>query len=347
VYTQQSGRTSIVIPPKHGFDPPIIGHSSAAAFQRDLVLTLTGSEVSVLVTGESGVGKEVLARNLHRFSPRHGGPFVCVNCAAFSPGTLESELFGHDRGAFTGAIRAHAGLFEQAAGGTLFLDEIGDMPPGVQARLLRVLQEGEVRRMGDEHTRRVDVRVISATNADVQRQIARGAFRLDLFYRLNVIEVKIAPLRRRAGDILDLFVHLYDRHTSLRPDVDVQAAHRLTEYHWPGNVRELENEVKRIIALHRAPARVTADMLSERITAPPPASLVLDESALYDAPLAEAVTRLEVALLVRALARSNWNKSKTARDLGLSRQGLIKKIKRYGISRPLAPTVSVPNGSGE
>ncbi len=156
----------------HGFDPPIIGTSPAASRLRDLVLTLSGSDVSVLITGESGVGKEVLARNLHRFGRRRQKPFVSINCAALAPGTLESELFGHDRGAFTGALRAHAGLFEQANGGTLFLDEIGEMPAHIQAKLLRVLQEGEVRRMGEGDVRHVDVRVLAATNATLSERIA-------------------------------------------------------------------------------------------------------------------------------------------------------------------------------
>src|SRR5262245_23755848 len=183
--------------PQHRFEPPIIGTSPAAHRLRDLVLTLAGSDVSVLITGDSGVGKEVLARNLHRFSPRARSAFVSVNCAALAPGILESELFGHDRGAFTGAVRAHAGLFEQASGGTLFLDEIGEIPPYIQAKLLRVLQEGEVRRMGEGGVRRVDVRLISATNANLGQMVTDGSFRKDLFYRINVVEARVPSLRER------------------------------------------------------------------------------------------------------------------------------------------------------
>ena len=204
----------------HRFEPPIVGTSPAAHRLRDLVLTLAGSDVSVLITGDSGVGKEVLARNLHRFSRRAHAAFVSVNCAALAPGILESELFGHDRGAFTGAVRSHAGLFEQANGGTLFLDEIGEIPPYIQAKLLRVLQEGEVRRMGEGSVRRVDVRIITATNANLAEMVASGAFRKDLFYRINVVEARVPSLRERRDDVLDLVAHFFERRGSLPEAVD-------------------------------------------------------------------------------------------------------------------------------
>jgi len=299
---------------------------------RDLVLSLSGSDVSVLITGESGVGKEVLARNLHRFGRRRRHSFVSVNCAALAPGTLESELFGHDRGAFTGAVRSHAGLFEQATGGTLFLDEIGEMPPYIQAKLLRVLQEGEVRRMGEGALRCIDVRVIAATNAPLAEMVASGTFRKDLFYRINVVEAHIAPLRHRPGDVLELLEYFFERRDRVAPPLSEDAQRLLSGYSWPGNVRELENELQRLLALYGNVSRITPDMFSERVvenaTAAP-----MDESILYDAPLAQAVSYLEERLLRKALVQANWNKSKTARHLGLSRQGLIKKIQRYGISR--------------
>lgn len=315
-----------------GFDPPIIGLSPATDRLRDLIMTLSGSEVSVLITGDSGVGKEVLARNVHRFSPRRNGPFVSINCAALSPGILESELFGHDRGAFTGAVRAHAGLFEQAHGGTLFLDEIGDMPPFIQAKLLRVLQEGEVRRMGEGGVRRVDVRVISATNVDMPRHVADGCFRRDLFYRINVVEIHVPPLRNRPDDILAIVSHFFERRLGTVPEIDAHARSALLRYGWPGNVRELENELERILALCGVPREITPAMFSERVTnalsdAPVAAEL------LYDAPLSRAVSYLEESMLKKTLEQTNWNKSQSARRLGLSRQGLLKKIKRYGIRR--------------
>ncbi len=317
----------------HGrFDPPIIGSSAVVARLRDLVLTLSGSDVSVLITGDSGVGKEVLAQNLHRFSRRRSQPFVSVNCAALAPGILESELFGHSRGAFTGAVRAHEGLFEEANGGTLFLDEIGEIPPFIQAKLLRVLQEGEVRRMGEGGVRRVDVRILSATNANLGAMVTDGSFRKDLFYRINVVEARISPLRERVEDIFDLTEYFFERRGLAMPRISGEARQVLRSYSWPGNVRELQNELERLVALHGVPAVVSPDMFSERLT-DEVAGNQFDVSVLYDAPLSRAVSHLEAGLLKKALVQANWNKSKTARHLGLSRQGLLKKIKRYGISR--------------
>jgi len=320
-----------VTPPLR-FDPPIIGSSPAAQRLRDLVLTLAGSDVSVLITGDSGVGKEVLARNLHRFSRRSNAAFVSVNCAALAPGILESELFGHDRGAFTGAVRSHAGLFEQANNGTLFLDEIGEIPPYIQAKLLRVLQEGEVRRMGEGSVRRVNVRVITATNANIAEMVGTGAFRKDLFYRINVVEARIPALRERRDDMVDLVTHFFESRGLSCPVIPEETVRLMRTYSWPGNVRELANEIERIAALNSSPERLTPDMLSERI-ATEAAGAALDVSVLCEAPLAHAVSHLEKNLLKRTLAQTNWNKSKSARRLGLSRQGLLKKIKRYGIER--------------
>ena len=317
------------------FDPPIVGTSAAAQRLRELVMTLADSSVSVLITGDSGVGKEVLARNLHRFSPRAHAAFVSVNCAALSPGILESELFGHDRGAFTGAVRAHAGLFEQASGGTLFLDEIGEIPPYIQAKLLRVLQEGEVRRMGEGSVRRVDVRLITATNANLAQMVGEASFRKDLFYRINVVEARIPSLRERREDVAELIAHFFERRGLGGPEIVADTQRILAHYPWPGNVRELENEVERIAALHGAPRAIVPEMLSERIVCAA-ASATLDFGVLHESPLADAVGHLEENLLKKTLAQTNWNKSRAARRLGLSRQGLLKKIKRYGIEREAA-----------
>jgi transcriptional regulator with PAS, ATPase and Fis domain len=318
----------------HRFDPPIVGQSHAAQRLRDLVLTLAGSDVTVLITGDSGTGKEVLARNLHRFSRRAHEPFVSVNCAALAPGILESELFGHDRGAFTGAVRSHAGLFEQASGGTIFLDEIGEIPPYIQAKLLRVLQEGEVRRMGEGGVRRVDARLITATNADLARMVGDGSFRKDLFYRINVVEARVPALRERRGDVIDLVEYFFRNRGLEPPAIPDETTQVLAAYPWPGNIRELENEVERIVALNASPGALTPDMLSARIVEEA-IGATLDVAVLCEAPLARAVSHLEENLLKRMLTETNWNKSKTARRLGLSRQGLIKKIKRYGIEREL------------
>ena len=333
--------------PHHRFDPPIVGSSPAAQRLRDLVLTLSESGVSVLITGDSGVGKEVLARNLHRFSPRANAPFVSVNCAALAPGILESELFGHDRGAFTGAVRAHAGLFEQASGGTLFLDEIGEIPPYIQAKLLRVLQEGEVRRMGEGSVRRVDVRLITATNANLAQMVGDASFRKDLFYRINVVEARIPSLRERREDVIDLIAYFFERRGLDCPGIPSETETLLVHYAWPGNVRELENEVERISALHGSPRKLSLDMLSDRIACAG-ASASLDVSILHESPLANAVSHLEENLLKKTLAQTNWNKSQTARRLGLSRQGVLKKIKRYGIEReaPLPDDDQAAQGPG-
>ena len=338
-----TGDSPLKTPPGR-FDPPIIGSSAVAERLRDLVLTLAGSDVSVLITGDSGVGKEVLARNLHGFGRRRREPFVSINCAALAPGILESELFGHSRGAFTGAVQSHAGLFEQAHGGTLFLDEIGEMPAFIQAKLLRVLQEGEVRRMGEGGVRRVDVRVLSATNANLGKMVATGTFRKDLFYRINVVEARIPPLRERPDDLFELVEHFFRKRGERFPQLATDTRRVLHAYSWPGNVREVENELERLVALHGVPPVITPDMFSERITDEAGGTRV-DTSVLYEAPLSRAVSHLEASMLKKALVQSNWNKSKTARHLGLSRQGLAKKIKRYGISRE-AMAMVLDEGSG-
>lgn len=314
------------------FNPPIVGSSASAARLRDLVLTLSASDVSVLITGDSGVGKEVLARNLHRFSTRRDQPFVPVNCAALSPGILESELFGHSRGAFTGAVRSRAGFFEVAHGGTLFLDEIAEIPLHLQAKLLRVLQEREVTRMGEGSARRVDVRVLTATNGNINKMVDDGSFRKDLFYRINVVEVGIPPLRERPEDIADLVRYFYHRRGLSEPNLTDETSKMLLQYTWPGNIRELQNELERLTALHGVTNTLTPDMFSHRL-AEEVGGTKLDVSIFYDAPLARAVSYLEKNLVKKTLIQTNWNKSQTARQLGLSRQGLLKKIKRYGIQR--------------
>ncbi len=295
-----------------------------------LISLLSRTDVSVLVTGESGTGKELVARNLHTCGARAGRPFVAVNCAALNPGVLESELFGHGRGSFTGAVSDHAGLFEQADGGTLFLDEIGELPPFVQAKLLRVLQDGQVRGVGSKGTRPVDVRVLSATNMDLDRAVGEGTFRKDLFYRLNVVRVHLAPLRERPGDILDFIEFFFTSNRYRIPVVSYETREALLHYRWPGNVRELQNELERVVALYPDYHDISPSMLSSRITRRC-SDDAFDMRLLHDGPLPQAVGYLEESLLRKTLDETNWNKSKSARKLGLSRQGLLKKIKRYGI----------------
>lgn len=322
------------------FDPPIIGSSSAASRVRESILRFADATSNILITGESGTGKELIARNLHGFSERFDRPFVPVNCAALATGILESELFGHGKGAFTGAIAAHAGLFEQAGGGTLFLDEIGEVPPSIQAKLLRVLQDKEVRRMGTATTRRVDVRVISATNADIEKKIDDGTFRLDLFYRLNVLSIRVPSLRERVADIPELIDHFFALRGIPARRLDAEAAACLARHRWPGNIRELDNEIERVSVLYPRSGLVEAAMLSDRVQGRCSPEL-FDVSLLYEAPLPQAVGYLEENLLRKMLAKTNWNKSRSARELGLSRQGLLKKIKRYGIE----PETPDPDGS--
>ncbi len=309
-----------------------MGSSPAAEKLRGVARKLARATVSVLITGESGVGKELFAKNLHFYSSRSDKPFVAVNCAALSAGILESELFGHKRGAFTGAIRSHAGLFEQANGGTLFLDEIGEIAPFMQAKLLRVLQEREVRRMGEAVVRAVDVRIICATNANLRERVKEGAFREDLFYRINVVQIRVPPLRERVGDIEDIITHFFERRGLPTPHLSDHARALLFKYRWPGNIRELENELERLTALHADIKEISPPMLSERIMFGEDAD-PFDVRKLDEAPLSDAVGYLEERLLKKALLQSNWNKTRTARALGLSRQGLLKKMKRYGIRR--------------
>ncbi len=293
------------------------------------------TSASVLITGESGTGKELIARNLHAQSRRSNRSFVAINCAALNPGILESELFGHGRGSFTGAIHSHTGLFEQADGGTLLLDEIGDIPSFVQAKLLRVLQDREVRRMGTSDVRRVNVRVVSATNADLAKRVDDGAFRLDLYYRLNVLAVHAPSLRERVTDIPELIDHFFEIRGFSPPVLHEDALGLLSRYRWPGNVRELDNEIERLAVLHPHAPEITPDMFSERI-ADGNRTEFFDINLLCESPLPQAVGYLEDSLLRKMLARTNWNKSRSARELGLSRQGLLKKIKRYGITREQA-----------
>jgi two-component system response regulator AtoC len=300
---------------------------------RESILRLADTPSNVLITGESGTGKELIARNLHTCSRRARRPFVPVNCAALNPGVLESELFGHGKGSFTGAVHSYAGLFEQAEGGTLFLDEIGEIPLFVQAKLLRVLQDREIRRMGTAHVTRVDVRVVAATNVDLDERIESGSFRLDLFYRLNVFTLRVPPLRERVSEIPELVDHFFEaRGFPRRMPIEEEALTLFSRYSWPGNVRELENEIERITVLHPNSRGIEAHMLSDRIARRPGPETV-DVHLLYDSPLPRAVSYLEESLVRKTLAVTNWNKTQTARKLGLSRQGLLKKIKRYRIEK--------------
>ncbi|PYP40569.1 MAG: hypothetical protein DMD48_03050 [Gemmatimonadetes bacterium] len=290
-----------------------------------LVARVAAHNTTVLITGESGTGKEVIARAIHRASPRANQAFVGINCAAIPEALLESELFGHIRGAFTGATADKAGLFEQASGGTLLLDEIGELPVGLQAKLLRVLQESEIRRVGDQKTRRVDARVLAATARDLEAETKAGRFREDLFYRINVVVIELPPLRERKEDIAPLARHFvarlaqrFGRPLSLGDD----AIAWLEQQQWPGNVRELENAIERAAVLSGKAALDPGDFTDARRTT-------------HDAPagtLADRVAATERQAISDALTQANGNRREAAQRLGVSLRTLFYKIDRYGIT---------------
>lgn len=333
----------------------IIGGSEATRELLQLIDTAASHPITVLIQGETGTGKELVARRIHYTSARHNGPFIPVNCAALPQGLLESELFGHRKGSFTDAIQDRTGLFEAASGGTIFLDEIGECPPEMQAKLLRVLQEGEIVPVGETKGRKVDVRVVSATNRDLAVEVADGAFREDLFYRLSAFPIELKPLRDREDDIpllVDAFIgHANEKHGREVSGVDDDAMEILMGSHWSGNVRQLQNEVERAVVLaaagaitarHLSPELITeiADMPVSGLSADP----MLDSdrvrgeddgdeqpSSGTTMPLREARARFEASYIRRVLISNGGNVSATSRALGMSRFMVQKKLKEYGI----------------
>jgi two-component system nitrogen regulation response regulator NtrX len=306
----------------------ILGHSRAITDLLAVIEKVAPSDVRVLILGENGSGKELVARQIHRLSPRAGGPFVPLNCAALPENLIESELFGFEKGAFTGAGRAQPGKFEDADGGTLFLDEIGDLPPAAQAKLLRVLEEGKVRRIGAAAERAVNVRVIAATNRDLEALVAAGKFREDLRYRLNVVPITVPPLRERADDIALLAGHFLQAAAGAgRPKRLAESALKLLRAHsFPGNVRELRNMAERVAILVDAPA-VEASHLKRLFPE-------LAKSRATVASYADQITESERQILLEALEQAGWNVSQAATALGLERSHLYKKIKALGVARP-------------
>ena len=324
---------------------PVPGLPGAVGRSRDMrqlassIAAVAGSEVNVLFHGESGTGKEIAARALHLGSSRRDGPFVGLNCAALPESLFESELFGHKAGAFTGAGRDKPGLLESAHGGTFFMDEIGDMPLLLQIKLLRVIQERQVRRVGELESRAVDIRFVAATHKDLAREIEAGRFRLDLYYRLKVICLEIPPLRQRPEDVLPLLACFLRRagrdEDSLRITDAATAA--LHAWRWPGNVRELENEAARFAALHADEDCIDLRHLSWEIQEH--AGPQVDPADLGTLRrLEEANEMLERYLIRKAIAASEGGKAAAARKLGLSRQGLYKKIARYGMTDLIGPS---------
>jgi DNA-binding NtrC family response regulator len=305
-----------------------------------LLARVAPSRATVLIQGESGTGKELVARLLHFWSERVGGPFVPVNCKAFAEGVLESELFGHERGAFTGAAAARAGCFERAHGGTLFLDEIGEVGVDFQAKLLRVLQDGEVTRVGGGQPRRIDVRVVAAMNRDVRAEIAAGRFREDLFFRLNVMPIQLAPLRERREDVLPLARHFLARDTAetgRRLTFSPEAEAALATHPWRGNVRELENVVERAVVLARGDAIVPEDLLLDEGAAREPASTDTSGAATYaDGTLQACLDRAAAERINAALVAADGQRAAAARALGIDRTTLYRLMKRLGLAAGLA-----------
>jgi len=310
----------------------IVGHSPAMQAVFRLLASAAASPVTVLISGETGTGKELIARAIHYNSARRAAPFVAVNCGALSETLLQSELFGHRKGAFTGALTDKKGLFEVADGGTMFLDEIGDMPLPMQVKLLRVLQEGEFLPVGETVPRRVDVRVISATHHDLAQDTAAGTFRADLYYRLSAFPIVVPPLRERRDDIPLLIAQLLERTSAKfgRPvhGCSVRTLELLTAYAWPGNVRELQNEIERAVALAPVGNPIEPVDLSERIARASAPRVALPSS---DLSLRRARELFEREYVAHVLAQHGGNASRAAKVLGISRVMLQRKIRLYGL----------------
>jgi DNA-binding NtrC family response regulator len=307
----------------------LIGESDAMRRVKELVVRAAAAPGTVLITGETGTGKELVARALHAEGPRADKPYVALNCAALTDSLLENELFGHARGAFTGAAAARAGLIEHAHGGTLFLDEIGTMPSALQAKLLRALESGEVRRIGENEPRHVDVRFLAATNTDLQHAVASGVFRNDLFYRLNVHRIHLPALRERGDDIALLLDHFLERY-SVGTEVTgySDSAHAaLVEYDYPGNVRQLEHIVQRAVAVSRGPLIDPADLPEELY-----ASRTADaQTSAADGSVAAARERAEREMIVATLAKNGGEIAAAARELQVSRTTLWRLMKKHRI----------------
>ncbi|MBS0317126.1 MAG: sigma 54-interacting transcriptional regulator, partial [Proteobacteria bacterium] len=323
---------------------PLVGRSKAFAGAVDLLRKAAATQVTVLLTGETGVGKERFARALHAMSARADKPFVAVNCAALPGELIESELFGAEKGAYTGAGAARPGRFERANGGTLMLDELGELPLPAQAKLLRVLQHGEIERLGATQARKVDVRVVAATNVDLESAVAAGRFRRDLLYRLNVYPIRIPPLRERVDDIEQLALHLLQRFCALHgkrvTGFTDRALDAMRRYPWPGNVRELENLIERGVILASAGEPVDLDALFPTLPTPAPVTVNAsgelerlpggDCGSLYDDFQRRQLSleALEDALINEAVGRADGNLSAAARALGLTRPQLSYRLQR-------------------
>jgi transcriptional regulator with GAF, ATPase, and Fis domain len=318
--------------PHHERFAEIIGSSPAMQRVFSLIETAIPTPISVLLEGETGAGKELIARAIHSRGARRDGPFVAVNCGALPETLLESELFGFRRGSFTGAATDKVGLFEAADGGTVFLDEIGETSLATQVSLLRVLQEGEIRRIGDTRPRKIDVRLICATNRDLMEEVRDRRFREDLYYRISVFPIRIPPLRERREDIPLLAARLLEQSSRRlgKPvrSISREALDKLVAYSWPGNVRELQNEIERAVALAPAGGEVTVDHLSERVLCPAAVSINVPST---ESSLRQARQSFERDYVVEVLRQHGGNATRAAHALGISRQMLHRKLKELGI----------------
>ena len=327
-------------------DTGLVGDSEPMERLLAQVRRAASTDATVLVSGESGTGKEVVARLLHRLSPRAAGPFVGVHCAALAETLLESELFGHERGAFTGAVRRKLGRVELADGGTLFLDEVGEIPPSVQTKLLRVLQEREIQRVGGEETLKVDVRIVSATHRDLAAEVKAGRFREDLFYRLHIVPLTLPPLRERPEDVPALVAHFIQKHGP-RTNRRVQGASEdalaaLARHAWPGNVRELENVVEQALVFAEGEVLQAADLPAHLTGAAGRTQGALPVPT-GDRPLPDILEDLERQLIARAYEKAGGVKTETARLLGIKTSALYYKLEKYGF----LPRGERPGGSEE
>jgi transcriptional regulator with PAS, ATPase and Fis domain len=312
----------------------MIGKSKPMQTLYTLLDKIKTADSTVMIQGENGTGKELIAKAIHYNSVRKDKPFVIQNCSAFNDNLLESELFGHIKGSFTGAVKDKKGLFEAADKGTFFLDEIGDTSPQMQVKLLRVLQEGTFTPVGSTEMRKVDVRIIAATNRNLKEMVEAGTFREDLYYRLNVINIRVPSLRERKEDIpllSEFFLQKAADKGAPKKILTKRALEKLYDYPWPGNVRELQNEVERIVVLSGSETKLTADMLSPKILEVGEKAKV--QGARVHGKLKDALEELERDLIKEGLRRTGWNKSRLAKELGISRAGLIMKVEKYGLDK--------------
>lgn len=311
----------------------IIGASAAMQVVYGLIDRVIYSDSTVLITGENGTGKELVAKAIHYGSARHSERFVVQNCSAFNDNLLDSELFGHKRGAFTGAVSDKKGLFEVADKGTFFLDEIGDMSPSLQVKVLRVLQEGTFTPVGDTNTRHVDVRIVAATNRNLKAMVEDGSFREDLYYRINVINLGLPALRERIDDLEILVAHFLIKHEGIGKRLSPECLEIMRGYRWPGNVRELENEIERLVVLSGDSPILAAGLLSDRLRASAVQQAAPDEPSPISGSLPEAVKDLERRMIRQALVEHDWNKTRAAAQLQVSRRNLIRLVQKYELDQ--------------